>query len=106
MASAIADNHRGETVGDRTYGTASYQKLIELDDGSALFLTLANYFTPNGKEIPAEGVTPTVEVRSLPEDMAEVSEANPPAPSSSASDPVVKKAVQILEAGPAAKKAA
>jgi carboxyl-terminal processing protease len=106
VASAIADNHRGETVGDRTYGTASYQKLIELDDGSALFLTLANYFTPNGKEIPAEGVTPTVEVRSLPEDMAEVSEANPPAPSSSASDPVVKKAVQILEAGPAAKKAA
>jgi carboxyl-terminal processing protease len=106
VASAIADNHRGDTVGDRTYGTASYQKLIELDDGSALFLTLANYFTPNGKEIPAEGVTPTVEVRTLPEDMAELSEANPPAPSSSVSDPVVKKAVQILEAGSAAKKAA
>jgi carboxyl-terminal processing protease len=106
VASAIADNHRGDTVGDRTYGTASYQKLIELDDGSALFLTLANYFTPNGKEIPSEGVAPTVEVRSLPEDMAELSEANPPAPSSSVSDPVVKKAVQILEAGSAAKKAA
>jgi carboxyl-terminal processing protease len=106
VASAIADNHRGDTVGDRTYGTASYQKLIELDDGSALFLTLANYFTPNGKEIPAEGVTPTVEVRTLPEDMAELSEANPPAPSSSVGDPVVKKAVQILEAGSAAKKAA
>ncbi len=106
VASAIADNHRGETVGDRTYGTASYQKLIELDDGSALFLTLANYYTPNGKEIPIEGVTPTVEVRSLPEDLAELGEANPPAPSSSVSDPVVKKAVQILEAGSAARKAA
>jgi carboxyl-terminal processing protease len=106
VASAIADNHRGETVGDRTYGTASYQKLIELDDGSALFLTLANYFTPNGKEIPVDGVTPTVEVRSLPDDIAELTETNPPAPSSSVSDPVVKKAVQILEAGPAARKAA
>jgi len=106
VASAIADNHRGETVGDRTYGTASYQKLIELDDGSALFLTLANYYTPNGKEIPIDGVTPTVEVRSLPEDLAELGETSPPAPSSSVSDPVVKKAVQILEAGSAAKKAA
>ncbi|HXW62432.1 MAG TPA: S41 family peptidase [Candidatus Acidoferrales bacterium] len=106
VASAIADNHRGETVGDRTYGTASYQKLIELDDGSALFLTLANYYTPNAKEIPIEGVTPTVEVRSLPEDLAELTETSPPAPSSSVSDPVVKKAVQILEAGPAWRKAA
>jgi carboxyl-terminal processing protease len=106
VASAIADNQRGETVGDRTYGTASYQKLIELDDGSALFLTLANYYTPKGKEIPVEGVAPTVEVRSLPDDIAELAETNPPAPSSSVSDPVVKKAVQILEAGPAARKAA
>ena len=106
VASAIADNHRGETVGDRTYGTASYQKLIELDDGSALFLTLANYYTPGGKEIPIDGVTPTVEVRSLPDDLAELGEASPAAPSSSVSDPVVKKAVQILEAGSAARKAA
>jgi len=106
VASAIADNHRGETVGDRTYGTASYQKLIELDDGSALFLTLANYYTPNGKEIPIDGVTPTVEVRSLPDDLAAFGETNLPAPSSSVSDPVVKKAVQILETGSAARKAA
>ncbi len=52
LASAIADNHRGDTVGDRTYGTASMQKLIQLDDGSALILTVANYYTPGGKEIP------------------------------------------------------
>lgn len=106
VASAIADNHRGETVGDRTYGTASYQKLIELDDGSALFLTLANYYTPGGKEIPIEGVTPTREVRSLPDDVAALSDVNPPAPSSSVSDPVVKKAIEILEAAFAARKAA
>jgi len=108
VASAIADNHRGETVGDRSYGTASYQKLIELEDGSALFLTLANYYTPNGKEIPSEGVTPTTEVRTLPvpDDVAELSDINPPPPSSSVTDPVVKKAVEILEGAPAAKKAA
>ena len=106
VASAIADNHRGETVGDRTYGTASYQKLIELDDGSALFLTLANYYTPKGKEISLEGVAPTDPVRMLPDDIAQLSEAGPPPASSSVNDPVVKKAVEILEAPPAAKKAA
>jgi len=106
VASAIADNHRGETVGERTYGTASYQKLIELEDGSALFLTLANYYTPNGKEIPIEGVTPTREVRSLPDDATAATDINPPPPSSSVTDPVVKKAVEILEAAGAAKKAA
>lgn len=106
VASAIADNHRGETVGDRTYGTASFQKLIEMEDGSALFLTVANYYTPAGKEIPIDGVIPTTEVRSLPDDIAQLNDANPPAPSSSVSDPVVKKAVEILQGGAAAKKAA
>ncbi len=106
VASAIADNQRGETVGERTYGTASYQKLIELEDGSALFLTLANYYTPGGKEIPVEGVAPTREVHSVPDDVAALSDAYPPAPSSSVTDPVVKKAIEILEAPPAAKKAA
>jgi len=106
VASAIADNHRGETVGERTYGTASFQKLIELEDGSALFLTLANYYTPDGKEIPIEGVAPTREVHSVPDDIAALTEAYPPAPSSSVTDPVVKKAIEILEAAPAAKKAA
>ncbi|HKV05395.1 MAG TPA: S41 family peptidase [Candidatus Acidoferrales bacterium] len=106
VASAIADNHRGETVGDRTYGTASLQKLIQLDDGSALILTLANYYTPNGKEIPVEGVTPTREVRPLPEDVAAATDENLPAPSSSASDPVVKKAIEILQGVAPARKAA
>jgi carboxyl-terminal processing protease len=106
VSSAIADNHRGETVGDRTYGTASSQKLIELDDGSALILTLANYYTPAGKEIPVDGVTPTREVRPLPDDVASVTEQTLPAPSSSPNDPVVKKAIEILQGAAPARKAA
>jgi carboxyl-terminal processing protease len=109
VASAIADGHQGETVGERTFGTASMQKLVELDDGSALILTVANYYTPGGKEIPAEGVSPLVEVRTLLEDLAAMNEQNPSAPSSqvvSPDDPVIKKAVEILEAAGAARKAA
>jgi carboxyl-terminal processing protease len=106
VASAIADNHRGETVGQRSYGVASEQKLIQLDDGSALILTIANYYTPSGKEIPIDGVTPTKEVMPAPpDDIAALTDQNPAPPSSSPNDPVVKKALEVL-AGGAAQKAA
>ena len=109
MASAIADNHRGETVGDRTFGTASMQKLIQLDDGAALILTVANFYTPAGKEIPAEGVAPKTEVRTTYDDLVEESNPNETplagqAPSTD--DPVIKAAIQILEGADAAQKSA
>jgi carboxyl-terminal processing protease len=105
VAAAIADNHRGETVGDRTYGTASEQKLIQLDDGAALILTVANYYTPAGKEIPVDGVTPTATVRPAPDDVAALNDY-PPAPSSSLSDPVIKRALEILQNPASTQKAA
>jgi carboxyl-terminal processing protease len=98
LASAIADNKRGSTVGDRTYGTASQQKLIGMDDGSALILTVANYFTPANKNIATDGVAATVEVRPSVEDLlVQSTEKETPMPSASIDDPVVKKAVDILQ---------
>jgi carboxyl-terminal processing protease len=105
LAAAIEDNHRGETVGDRTFGTASMQKLIPMDDGSALILTVANYYTPGGKEIPVEGVPASVIVRPGTDEMTGAALV-PPAPSSSPDDPVVKKALDVLQNGVPAKKAA
>jgi carboxyl-terminal processing protease len=105
VASAIAGNHRGETVGDRTYGVASMQKLIQLDDGSAIILTVANYYTPENKEIPVDGVVPTEVVHPALDD-ASAAANTLPAPSSSMSDPVVKKAVEILQTGGSQRKAA
>src|ERR1035441_7614378 len=61
-AAAIADNKRGDVVGERTFGEGSMQKTIELPDGSALLLTVAKYQTPAGKKIQDEAVTPTVVV--------------------------------------------
>lgn len=111
LAASIADNHRGDTVGETTFGTASEQKVIPLDDGAALILTVANYFTPNGKSIPKEGVSPTVEVN--PQAISDVAQLNqdqlaPPAPGQlpSADDPVVKKAVELLENAASSQKAA
>ncbi|HEX9345658.1 MAG TPA: S41 family peptidase, partial [Candidatus Acidoferrum sp.] len=68
FASAIVANHRGDVVGERTFGLASEQKLITMDDGAALILTVANYYNPGGKSILEEGITPTEIVRAVPED--------------------------------------
>lgn len=59
-AAAILDNGRGDVVGDKTFGEGSVQKLIEVPDGSALILSIAKYYTPKGKAIQENGVTPNV----------------------------------------------
>jgi len=82
-----------EIVGQRTFGTASEQKLIPLEDGAALVLTVAKYYTPAGKVILDEGVTPTVEVRDTPE-LDDEEAAKPEAPQD---DVVLKKALEILQ---------
>jgi carboxyl-terminal processing protease len=108
LAAAIADNKRGDTVGERTYGTASQQKLVEMDDGAALILTVASYYTPGNKNIPTEGVGPTVEVHPSIDDLIAQADLSQPAavPSSSPDDPVVKKAIEILQGGTAVEKKA
>src|SRR5438874_363916 len=63
LASAMSASHRGDIVGERTFGLASEQKLISVPDGSALILTVANYYNPDGKPILEAGVTPTEVVR-------------------------------------------
>ena len=64
VASAILDNKRGDVVGDKTFGEGSVQKLIEVPDGSALILSVAKYFTSDGKVIQDTGITPNILVAS------------------------------------------
>src|SRR2546428_5360775 len=58
VASAILENARGDVVGDKTFGDGSVQKVIELPDGSALILSVAKYYSPNGKAIQDAAVSP------------------------------------------------
>src|SRR5215469_12435745 len=78
LATAIEGNHRGDVVGERTFGLASEQKLIALDDGAALILTVANYYNADGKSILEEGVTPTEIVRAEAQDDSDSEDATPP----------------------------
>lgn len=61
-AAALLDDKRAEVVGERTYGDASVRKAITMDDGSAVILSVAKYYSPGGKAIQDNGVTPSVPV--------------------------------------------
>ncbi len=62
FAGAIKDYEVGTIVGTTTYGKGVVQSVRELPDGSAVKLTIANYFTPSGNNIDGKGITPDVEV--------------------------------------------
>jgi carboxyl-terminal processing protease len=63
VAGALQDNGRALIVGTQTFGKASVQTIIPLEDGSALKLTTARYYTPNGRSIQAEGIKPDIIVK-------------------------------------------
>lgn len=115
FASAMVTNHRGDVVGERTFGLASEQKLITMDDGAALILTVANYYNPAGKSILEEGITPTETVHAVPEDADSGDDDAAPAPEPqkepglgprplSPEDPIFHRALDLLKTP--AKKAA
>jgi carboxyl-terminal processing protease len=60
VAGAIQDNRRGIVLGNRSFGKGSVQTVIPLADSSAIKLTTALYYTPNGNSIQAEGITPDI----------------------------------------------
>jgi len=108
LAAAMVANHRGDVVGERTFGLASEQKLISLDDGAALFLTVANYYNGDGKSILEEGVTPSEVVHATAEDDTDTGDDDngaadtqkepvPPRPLT-LEDAIYRKALELLKA--------
>lgn len=61
FAGAIQDYELGPIVGTTTYGKGVVQRIIDLRDGTCVKLTVSEYFTPNGRSINGEGITPDVE---------------------------------------------
>jgi len=68
VAGAILDNARGDVLGDKTFGSDSIQKTIDLRDGGALILSIAKYHTPGGKAIQDVSITPNVLVADKADD--------------------------------------
>ena len=84
-AGAIQDYGLGKIVGTQSYGKGVVQQIFDLKDGTCVKLTIAEYFTPNGRNINGEGITPDVEVE------YEKDENNPDA------DNQLEKAMEILK---------
>lgn len=67
FAGAVKDYGIGTIVGTTTYGKGVVQSIRQLSDGSAVKLTIANYYTPKGNSINKTGIQPDVEVELSPE---------------------------------------
>jgi carboxyl-terminal processing protease len=63
VAGALKDWNKAVIIGTQTFGKGSVQSVIPLDDGSALRLTTAIYYTPNGTSIQTMGITPDIVVQ-------------------------------------------
>ena len=61
-AGAIQDYGLGRIVGTQTYGKGVVQQIFDLKDGTCVKLTIAEYFTPKGRNINGKGIAPDVEV--------------------------------------------
>src|SRR5947209_4347232 len=101
-AAALEDNNRAQVVGERTYGDASLRRALTMDDGSAIILSVAKYYSPGGKAIQDTGVTPG-EVVQEPEPQLETDEdgeavhpeANEPE-HKAGEDVILKRGIEIL----------
>lgn len=83
-AGAIQDYGVGTIVGTQSYGKGVVQQIFDLQDGTCVKLTIAEYFTPKGRNINGTGITPDVEIE------YEKNEENPDI------DNQLDKAIEIL----------
>jgi carboxyl-terminal processing protease len=60
VAGALQDHGRAVVLGTDTFGKGSVQTVYELGNGSAIKLTIARYYTPNGRSIQADGIHPDI----------------------------------------------
>ena len=108
VAAAVSEDKRGEVVGVRSFGEGVFQQLIPVGDGSALLLSVAKYYGPDGKAIQDNGVTPSV-VQPAEGEVASLDEDNEPEGSEhfgDKDDVQLRKALEVLKQKYGAAKAA
>jgi len=95
---ALQGNKRATVVGEHTYGDASVRRPITMEDGSAVILSVAKYYTPDGKSIQDNGITPEEQVQeSEPSVTDSDDDGVPDTPAKkSTEDVILKKALEVI----------
>ena len=103
-AASLLESKRAQLVGERTYGDAAVRKTVTLNDGSAVILSVAKYYSPAGKSIQDNGVTPNIlqaEVDTATADAAADDNLPEPAPEDAnkkpGTDELLNRALKALE---------
>jgi carboxyl-terminal processing protease len=97
-AAALLDDKRAQVVGERTYGDASLRKTIQMEDGGAVILSVAKYYSPSGKAIQDSGVTPSVQLAEN-ESTPDVDQDGNPIPGAtpkSSEDNLLKQSIDLV----------
>ena len=63
VAGALKEHKAAQIVGEKSYGKGSVQTTIDMPDGALLKVTIAKWFTPSGKNISNNGISPDVEIK-------------------------------------------
>jgi carboxyl-terminal processing protease len=101
LSGALQDNDRAELVGTQTFGKGLVQSVRGLGDGSGLAVTIAKYYTPNGRDINKSGISPDYEVKLSDAQREEI--ASDRTKIGTAADPQYNKALEVLNTKIAAK---
>lgn len=105
VASALMENARADVVGDKTFGSGSIQKVIEMPDGSALILSVAKYYSPSGKALQDAAITPNILIADNNDDFlvpdedenAQDDQTQQDKPKQNQTDDQLNKAIEVLK---------
>ena len=76
VAGALQDHKRSVVMGSQTFGKGSVQTILPLGNNTAIKLTTARYYTPNGQSIQAKGITPDIADESAKDESARLRESD------------------------------
>ena len=100
-AAALQESKRADVVGEPTYRDAAIHKAVTMDDGSAVILSVAKFYGPNGKAIQDTGITPSVlqlETESAPEfDGDTAPDLQDAAPAKTGPDLILQKGLEAVQ---------